>query len=136
MFHQGDLRAVFESHRILQSKGGFASEVAAEMDASKHQCEENIYALVIAFSAPKVTKKGHWMQQVTLVDESISPEDHDEDVDVSDVWSSTQLLIFAKARNSLPRLRSAGDVLRLHRVGVQVGQRKMFSIFGFTFLIF
>lgn len=79
----------------------------------------NVFATVIGFSTPSLTRGYDWMINVTLVDESTPLPDMSDDARDETV-AATSCIIFCKNREELPKLRKAGDVLRLHRVMVQV----------------
>jgi hypothetical protein len=90
------------------------------------QREVNIYAIVLSFSVPKLTRKGHWMMNITVTDESISSgndEDHsnNESEKGDRIVPSMTVTIFRPSRESLPLVLSAGDILRCHRVMPDVG---------------
>lgn len=91
-----------------------------EKKTEDKQCEVNLFGLVVGFSAFSKTVRGDWMLCATLVDESISPDDRNGKVAVSEMPGFIPLCIFVKKSSGLPSFRSAGDVLRLHRVVVQV----------------
>ena len=100
---------------------GFAGRRSRDED----KCYVNLYGVIVAFKLPQLAKTGQWFMSIELVDESISPGDHsEEDVSASEEWKSVSLVIFEKQRERLPSLKAAGDVLRLHRVVVQVRNRR------------
>ena len=66
----------------------------------------NTYGVVMGFTAPNQTKRGDWMVECNLVDETCT-------VPVTAV-------IFTKSNLELPKFQRMGDVLRLHRVHLQI----------------
>jgi hypothetical protein len=66
-----------------------------------------IYAVVLGFSSPNQNKRGDWMMTATLVDEG-------------SFATPTTLIMFCKEAKDLPKLTRMGDVLRMHRVSLQV----------------
>jgi hypothetical protein len=96
------VRALNESH-----KGGSLSPPVV-----------NLYGAVLGFTSPTLTKAHDWQVNIALVDESTPLPTKDERSE--DCVAATTAVIFCRERDQLPRLVKAGDVLRLHRVGVQV----------------
>ena len=86
------------------------------------QCETNLYGVVMGFGAAMQTKRGDWMLNVTLVDEtSIRGENGgNTEENKANMLTPIPLIIFCKTSHQLPILRRAGEILRLHRVVVQV----------------
>lgn len=78
----------------------------------------NLYGAVLGFTAPTLTKAHDWMVNIMLVDESTPLPTNGEGE--KDSVAATSLVIFCRERDQLPRLLRAGDILRLHRVVVQV----------------
>jgi len=108
---KNELRGILEEHNASGREG---------------LCVVNVFGVVLSSSAPSTSKKGDWMTCVVLEDETMSA-DHDDDNNNSDdhqiqAPSTIQLMIFTKKRDSLPVFREAGDVLRLHRVRIQVSR--------------
>ena len=79
----------------------------------------NLYATVLGFSSPTLTKGYDWMLNVTLVDESVPLPDMSNGAS-DEAVKATTIVIFCRQREDLPKVCKAGDVLRLHRVGIQV----------------
>jgi hypothetical protein len=74
----------------------------------------NVYGVVVGFQAPRITKRGDWMITVSLIDKSLPlPGEKGAGLPVT-------LVVFCKERNKLPRLVTMGDVIRMHRVSMQV----------------
>jgi hypothetical protein len=116
----GVLYSLLYSHslRMLRYKQG---EIRGLYEARKGagQCTVNVFATVLGFSSPSLTKGYDWMMNVTLVDESLPlPETGDNAND--DPVAAIPCVIFCRDREALPKLKRAGDVLRIHRVAVQV----------------
>lgn len=78
----------------------------------------NLYGAVLGFTAPTLTKAHDWMVNIALVDESTPLPTNGEREE--DSVAATTVVIFCRERDQLPQLRKAGDVLRLHGVGIQV----------------
>ena len=76
----------------------------------------------MGFGAAMQTKRGDWMLNVTLVDEtSIRGENGgNTEENKANMLTPIPLIIFYKTSHQLPVLRRAGEILRLHRVVVQV----------------
>lgn len=85
----------------------------------------NVFATVLGFSSPSLTKGYDWMMNVTLVDESLPLPETGNDAN-DDPVAAISCVIFCRDREALPKLRRAGDVLRIHRVALQV--RRMLSV--------
>jgi len=79
----------------------------------------NIWATVLGFSSPTITKGYDWMMNITIVDESVPLPETGEDAKEEAV-AATTMVIFCRQRDELPKIQKAGDVLRLHRVEIQV----------------
>ena len=82
----------YELKDLLHAKGGAKSV--------------DVHAIVKAFTSPRQTKRGDWMVEATLFDET-----------TSDTFT---LLVFRKNRYELPKLVSMGDVIRIHRAKLSV----------------
>jgi len=87
----------------------------------------NIFGVVLGFGCPRFTRSGDWMMTVWVVDESIplpqsAANSEGTNVDPAHDHSipSVSINIFVKERSQLPNLLVAGDVLRCHRLGVQM----------------
>ena len=106
--------------------------LTASKQRNQHHCEANVYGVVIGFGAATQTKTGDWFMNVTLVDESIVDDENSSNTEEK-MLSAIPLSIFCKKIQQLPDLRRAGEVLRLHRVVVQV-RILSFSISFFYFL--
>lgn len=100
-FLQSEMRGLYEAR-----KGGIAPMV-------------NLNATVLGFSSPTLTKGYDWMLNVTLVDESTPLPDTSNDAS-DEAVAATTIVIFCRQRDDLPKVCKAGDVLRMHRVGIQV----------------
>lgn len=83
----------------------------------------NVFAAVLGFSSPELTKGYDWKVVVTLVDES-TPLPTMGEGNEDETLATTTIVIFCKQREELPELLKAGDVLRMHRVEIQV--RRMY----------
>jgi len=64
----------------------------------------DLYGLVVGFTPPSQTKRGDWMCQCNLVDESCT--------------LPVTLIIFSRDVEDLPKFQKMGDVLRMHRIVV------------------
>lgn len=113
---QNELRQVFDTHHDVASRENYYGTGGRQR--STGQCIVNVFGLVLQFSPPTLTKRGHHMLKVSLVDESLLDQIDSDDVQLSRM--PITLVIFCKKNKDLPTLRMAGDVLRLHRVVVQV----------------
>jgi hypothetical protein len=105
---QSDLRTVYDTYSALAMQTG---------STRPQHCKINVYGAVLSFSPPTRTKRGDWMMNLVLVDDSL-PLPESEAASESLVRTVT-LLIFAKSKDHLPRVRYAGDVIRLHRVKLE-----------------
>lgn len=76
----------------------------------------NVFCAVLGFSSPTMSRGYDYQVNVTLVDDSLPLPTAGED----DVVAATPIIIFCKEKDNLPQILKAGDVLRLHRVAVQV----------------
>lgn len=79
----------------------------------------NVFAAVLGFSSPTMTRGYDYQVNVTLVDESLPLPGIGDDAK-DDVIAATTIVIFCKEKEGLPKILKAGDVLRLHRVALQV----------------
>jgi hypothetical protein len=66
----------------------------------------NLYAAVVGFTAPRLTKRGDWMMTAVLVDETCT--------------TPRTAILFSTGPAKLPPLARMGDILRIHRAGVEV----------------
>jgi hypothetical protein len=74
----------------------------------------NVYGVVVGFQAPRITKRGDWMITASLIDKSLPlPGQEGAGLPVT-------LVVFCKQQTQLPQLVRMGDVLRMHRVSLQV----------------
>jgi hypothetical protein len=74
----------------------------------------NVYGVVVGFQAPRMTKRGDWMITASLIDKSLPlPGQEASGLPIT-------LVVFCKERKQLPQLVTMGDVLRMHRVSMQV----------------
>ena len=112
---QGDLREHLTNHIALSAQDG--GKVGG--------CVVNVMAVVLGFGCPFLTRRGEWMMAVALVDETI-PLDHES---MDDSVQTVNVNIFSKDKSYLPKIRYAGDVLRMHRV-------REYQIFFFFFCSF
>eukprot|EP00977_Amphora_coffeiformis_P027630 scaffold34627_cov159-Amphora_coffeaeformis.AAC.7 len=101
----GDLRAHLDSHKAISKE-----------QMTNSACIVDILAVVLGFGHPSRTKRGDWMVSVTLVDDSLPLETESS---TTDSLMAVNVNIFVKEEFNLPKLRFAGDVLRLHRVKLQ-----------------
>lgn len=77
--------------------------------------EYDLYAAVMSFGSLSQTNTGDWKITVTLIDESLPlPSEND------DHFRCVTANIFCKELNQLPKLQKAGDVIRMHRMALQV----------------
>jgi hypothetical protein len=90
-WNQADLRKL-----LHESKGKGVRELKVD-----------VYAAVAGFTSPTQTRRGDWMVNTVLVDESESK-------------SPVTIMIFSKNRNNLPKLARMGDVFRIHEAKVEV----------------
>lgn len=90
----------------------YHKDIARE-EGTKVKCIVNVFAVVIGFGSPAMTKRGEWMMSVALVDDSLPLDDEEDSL------KTVNVNIFAKDKLYLPKIRFGGDVLRLHRVQVQ-----------------
>ena len=67
----------------------------------------NLYASVVAATPPRMTKRGDWMISANLIDDSYQA-------------LPMTINIFCKDKNRLPQLVWMGDVIRIHRAGLEV----------------
>jgi Telomeric single stranded DNA binding POT1/CDC13 len=86
----------------------------AKKASGSTKCHVDLYGVAIGFSAPTLTTRGDQMLTVTLMDETIC------DGDGAQEPSPVTLVIFCNPKKSLPVFSCAGNILRLHRVVVQV----------------
>lgn len=70
----------------------------------------NIYGVVLGFTPPSHARSGEWMSNIILIDETHH--------DVPECVVSMNMFSLDIAR--LPKVMRAGDVLRAHRVRLQV----------------
>ncbi len=78
------------------------------------EAEFNIYGIVLGFTVPKLTRKGDWMMQVTLTDDSLN--ECNGESNSQDPISTLSITLFNKNKDSLPRISCAGDIIRCHRI--------------------
>jgi Telomeric single stranded DNA binding POT1/CDC13/ssDNA-binding domain of telomere protection protein len=81
---------------------------------NKSFCDVNVMGVVISYKPPFRTKRGEWMTNAIIVDDSLGF--------VQNRISSVSVNLFSKTRDRLPEFKYAGDILRLHRVKVQKWQ--------------
>ena len=67
----------------------------------------NVYAVVLLFSQYNRSRRGDWYMEVSLIDETFFK-------------TPMTLIIFVKDPSQFPRIRQVGDVLRMHRVMIEV----------------
>jgi len=96
----------------------------------------NVYGIALSASAPYRTKRGDWMVNIHLIDESLPPtklvNDSNENNSNADNTPgnpparggaihvpSISMNVFSADKSKLPVIRYAGDVVRAHRVAVQ-----------------
>ena len=90
--------------------------------------EINFYGIILSFSVPKFTRRKEWMMQITVTDESICEE--------SDVTTGPQVIpfvtltVFHRNKDNLPCVFCAGDIIRCHRVLVDVSIETIIFIEG------
>ena len=90
----------------------FQSELKAylaECKARGGDVAVDVYGTVLLYSGVSLTKRGEFMMSIDLIDES-----HSE--------FPISLHIFRKEADRLPQIRRVGDVLRMHRVDMQVSE--------------
>jgi hypothetical protein len=91
-------------------------------NANKERKEREIYihAAVLNFGPPRRTKR-NWMMTVALVDDSLPlPEEQQINDDSRSSISQMKLVIFAANIGDFPQIECAGDIIRCHRVLVDV----------------
>lgn len=66
----------------------------------------NLYAVVVGCTGPRLTKRGDWVMTAVLIDETCT--------------IPRTAVLFNKQEHKLPRLVCMGDILRIHRAGVEV----------------
>ena len=84
---------------------------AYERLKGKNGVTVNIYGVVMGFTSPHQTKRGDWMSTVSLVDDTMTGGDSSPPV---------TLVAFCKDIQDLPDIHQMGDVLRMHRVSLEV----------------
>lgn len=91
-------------------------------------CLVNLYAVVLGFGIPSMTKRNDWMISLTLVDESL---------DTSPL-RVVQLMSFQNDKARLPNVRYCGDVVRIHRVKAQIHKEdlQLLGLKGTSYLVF
>jgi hypothetical protein len=100
---QSNLRRVYDSHKAVAKQPGVKAG----------ECCVNVFGVVLGFGCHKKTSRGQWMISVALVDESLRVAGVTSD---EDFLTTVNINIFSKQESGLPKLRYAGDILRLHRV--------------------
>lgn len=75
-----------------------------------------LFAVVLGFSARRLTKRGEWMLTASLIDDTVSLRSGSDDDHVE--VESISINIFSRSKERLPDLRYCGDVIRLHRAKV------------------
>ena len=102
---QSELRGIYEARKAASS-------------STSPMLTVNLFAAVLGFSSPTLTKGYDWMINIALVDESTPlPAIGDNE---NEIVAATTNVIFCRQKDELPKILKAGDVLRLHRVGIQV----------------
>ena len=102
---QGELRAHLDTHRAI-----------AKDQRTTTACLVNTFGVVLGFGCPSRTRRGEWMVTAALVDASLPINNNDLANAPNDSLKTVNVNIFSKERSNLPKIRFAGDVLRLHRV--------------------
>lgn len=92
------------------------------VNKQRKEREVNIYATVLNFCAPRQTKK-NWMLTVSIFDDSLPLPSLDASADTADPISQVKLVIFADKDDDFPLFFCAGDVLRGHRLLVDVSRK-------------
>ncbi len=87
--------------------------------------EVNIYAIVLSFGIPKLTKKGQWMMQITLTDDSIALGNEASDIlrVERSIPKNFSMTFFNRSRDFFPKIFCAGDIIRCHRILPEVRNR-------------
>ena len=75
-----------------------------------------VIGVVVGFNLPSRTKTNNWMMTVAIVDQSLPTDDNQ----YGDGFRAVQVNIFRKNCEDLPKIRRAGDLLRLKDAGIQV----------------
>ena len=99
--------------------------------------EYSFYAAVLSYSQPYRTKRGDWIMSISLIDDSL-PLCENELSNSAFVHSVT-INIFVKPneRDRLPKVRYAGDVIRLSNIKLQMWkeERQLVSTRASTFVV-
>ncbi len=83
--------------------------------------EFDVYAAIVRFSSRSRTHHGDWKVTLSLVDESLPlPGATSADGLVEEPVKSVTANIFCKELDQLPQVQRAGDVIRMHRMALQV----------------
>jgi len=83
------------------------------MDAGKGcNLRVNLYASVVTATPPRMTKRGDWVISATLIDDSYQA-------------LPMTINVFCKEKNRLPQLVWMGDVIRIHRAGLEIWNEKI-----------
>uniref|UniRef100_A0A7S4EIX9 Telomeric single stranded DNA binding POT1/Cdc13 domain-containing protein n=1 Tax=Pseudo-nitzschia australis TaxID=44445 RepID=A0A7S4EIX9_9STRA len=87
--------------------------VRKSMDAGKGcNLRVNLYASVVTATPPRMTKRGDWVISATLIDDSYQA-------------LPMTINVFCKEKNRLPQLVWMGDVIRIHRAGLEIWNEKI-----------
>jgi hypothetical protein len=116
-------RARPSASAAAQGSGSSSSTAAASKKATSRKYkytklaevtrgEHHVYGVVTQFGMPKQTRGTDWMLSLSLIDESL-PAD------------GFAVNVFAPAKKDLPVVKRVGDVVRLHRVTVQLYQSQL-----------
>ena len=85
----------------------------------RKQREICLYAAVFNFGAPRRAKR-NWMMSIALIDDSLPLPTENQHDDGQHSISQMKLVIFADNVGDFPQIECAGDILRGHRVLVDV----------------
>lgn len=89
-------------------------------DGARKKREVDIYATVLNFGAPRQLQRGGWMLSTTIFDDTLELPSTDTSIDTPNPISQVKLVMFANNPDDFPLFFCAGDVLRGHRVLIDV----------------
>ena len=110
------------TYTLLSEVKEFYAQNSMKDRKSREIC---IYATVLNFTPPRRTKR-NWMMNIMLFDDSLPcPREHDSSNNSNEAITSIpqmKIVIFRDNIQDFPRIECAGDVLRGHRVLVDVSE--------------
>jgi len=89
-------------------------------DDARKKREVDIYATVLNFGAPRQIRQRGWMLSISIFDDTLQLPSTDVSIDAPNPISQVKLVMFADNPDDFPLFFCAGDVLRGHRVLVDV----------------